>query len=257
MASALDFYGCQLNTSNSILNNTMSPYLHYTYLLVLFFTVIICFLFSYHKKIKFHLHFNFLLPSIGMVAIPFIVWDIIFTNEGIWWFDHTYTIGTDIINLPIEEWMFFVCIPFSCMFTYFCLDKFFNWSWTKRYNKIFQVLYFLLSISVMFYFKERDYPFYTFLFNAIFTIFTFLIIKTDLVFKIFSIYICLLPGFLLVNGVLTGSFIPSPVVNYNPSEIINLRIKTIPIEDLAYGFLLFQANVLLFKEFSTKANSNL
>ena len=118
-----------------------------------------------------------------MVAIPFIVWDIIFTNEGIWWFDHTYTIELILLICQLKNGCFLsVSLSLACLLI-FCLDKFFNWSRTKRYNKIFQFFIFLLSISVMFYFKERDYPFYTFLFNAIFTIFTFLIIKTDLVLK--------------------------------------------------------------------------
>ena len=43
-------------------------------------------------------------------------------------------------------------------------------------------------------------------------------------------------GFFPVNGILTGSGLPSPVVNYNTDEIFNIRLWTIPIEDTAYGF---------------------
>jgi lycopene cyclase domain-containing protein len=47
--------------------------------------------------------------------------------------------------------------------------------------------------------------------------------------------ISILP-FLIVNGILTGMFTPSPIVWYNESHIIGWRIVTIPIEDLFYCF---------------------
>jgi len=51
---------------------------------------------------------------------------------------------------------------------------------------------------------------------------------------------------LLVDGVLTGTGLPSPVVSYNPSYILGIRIKTIPVEDFIYGFELFVLNLALY-----------
>ena len=50
----------------------------------------------------------------------------------------------------------------------------------------------------------------------------------------FAYMVHLIP-FLLVNGVLTGAVTPEPVVFYNATEIIGLRIVTIPIEDTIYA----------------------
>jgi lycopene cyclase domain-containing protein len=55
--------------------------------------------------------------------------------------------------------------------------------------------------------------------------------------------------FLLINGVLTGSFIKSPIVNYNSNEIIGFRIFTIPIEDSVYNLLMLLIVVSLFEKF--------
>lgn len=54
-------------------------------------------------------------------------------------------------------------------------------------------------------------------------------------------------GFFPVNGILTGSGLPSPIVNYNSDAILNIRIGTIPIEDAVYGYAQFLWNVFMFK----------
>lgn len=73
----------------------------YTYFLVLFFTVIICFIASFDKRIKFHKHFTSFFKAAAIVAIPFILWDIWFTKIGVWWFNTSYTVGLKIAGLPI------------------------------------------------------------------------------------------------------------------------------------------------------------
>ena len=55
-----------------------------------------------------------------------------------------------------------------------------------------------------------------------------------------------------MNGILTGSGIEDAVVRYNDAEIIGLRLLTIPIEDLFYGFELFLLNVFFYQAFETK-----
>jgi len=56
-------------------------------------------------------------------------------------------------------------------------------------------------------------------------------------------------GFFPVNGILTGTGIESPIVNYNPDEILNIRMMTIPIEDAVYGYTQFLLLIYFFKTF--------
>jgi lycopene cyclase domain-containing protein len=59
----------------------------------------------------------------------------------------------------------------------------------------------------------------------------------------FTFLVILIP-FVLVNGILTGSFIDGEVVWYNNEENLGIRIFTIPIEDFSYGFSLILFNLL-------------
>jgi len=52
------------------------------------------------------------------MSLIFIPWDIIFTKNNIWWFNDSYISGYKILQLPIEEWLFFLFIPFACVFIY-------------------------------------------------------------------------------------------------------------------------------------------
>lgn len=223
--------------------------MQFTYLLINFFTVIICFAFSFHPKIKFNRYFRSFIAASLFVALFFIVWDMIFTAEKVWWFDHQYTIGMLVYNLPIEEILFFICIPFSCVFTYFCLDKFFDFQWIKKFENY--LLYSLVLIFTGFavYYNQQLYTFTAFTTCALSIIVLKNILKADWLGKALVIYILLSPGFLLVNGLLTGTGLPSPVVNYNPDEFMGFRILTIPVEDFFYGFEMILWNLFFFLKF--------
>ena len=87
------------------------------YLAILLFSISIPFVFSFHKKIEFYKKFNILPKVLIFSALPYIIWDLIFTEMGVWGFDKLYTSEFYIYNLPIEEILFFLIIPFCCLFT--------------------------------------------------------------------------------------------------------------------------------------------
>lgn len=226
--------------------------LQYTYLLINFFTVIVCFIFSFHHKIKFNRHFKAFILASSIVALFFIVWDIWFTKIGVWWFNDKYLLGLRIVNLPIEEILFFICIPFSCIFTYFCLDKFFRLDWKPEMEKIFVIFSIVTLVILALYCNNRIYPFMTFLTTAISLFVLYFILNARWIGKASFIYLILMPGFLGVNGILTGTGLDSPIVNYNPEHFLGIRILTIPIEDTVYGYEMILWNIFLFQKFKKK-----
>lgn len=230
--------------------------LQYTYLLINFFTVIICFIFSFHPKINFHRHFRAFIKSALLVGFVFILWDIWFTKNGVWWFNYQYLIGIKISELPIEEILFFICIPFSCIFTYFCLDKFFKLDWKPFPEKIFVLISIVFYFGFILHFHEKIYTLITFTTTAISLAVLYFVLEVKWIGKASFIYLILIPGFLAVNGPLTGSGLDSPIVNYNPKNFIGLRILTIPIEDFFYGYEMILWNLYFFYKFKKPLLTN-
>ncbi|WP_336963306.1 lycopene cyclase domain-containing protein [Chryseobacterium contaminans] len=220
----------------------------YTYILINFFTVIICFLASFDGRIQFNKLFGKFLVSSTIVAIPFIIWDIVFTAKGVWWFDLNYTLGFRIAGLPIEEWLFFYCIPFACVFTYYCFEKFFTLDWANAFNNliVFTSLIVLGVVGLLYY--ERIYTLLTVIVTIITLCYLHFISQKEWIGKASFVYLVLMPGFFAVNGILTGSFIPSPVVNYNPDDFLGIRMGTIPVEDAVYGYSQFLLNIYFLKK---------
>ena len=94
------------------------------YFLVLGFSVIAPFILSFSKKLDFYKFPLRLLISIGIPFILFVVWDIIVTARGHWSFNPQYITGFKFYNLPIEEVLFFIIIPFCGIFTWECVKYF-------------------------------------------------------------------------------------------------------------------------------------
>ena len=224
----------------------------YLYLLVELFTVSIPLLFSFHPKIKFYKTWKEFLIAAIPVAIIFIVWDSIFTHLGIWSFNPRYLTGVYFFSLPIEEILFFLCIPFSCVFTYYCLDKFYKLAWPATVENIFCIVLSMILIVTGFIFKDKYYTSVTFFSTAFVCLFLKFVLKINWFGKAASVYLILLIPFLIVNGILTGTGLEEPVVRYNNSEIVGLRLLTIPVEDIFYGFELILLNLFIYLQLLRK-----
>jgi lycopene cyclase domain-containing protein len=96
-------------------------------------------------------------------------------------------------------------------------------------------------------FGERLYTAITFITTGFVCVFLKFIFRVTWFGKAISVYALLLVPFFVVNGILTGSGLPHPVVIYNETEIMNIRLFTIPAEDIFYGLELYLLNLALYK----------
>jgi lycopene cyclase domain-containing protein len=219
------------------------------YLLVDFFTVIVPFMFSFHPKLQFYKTFKSFFLANAIIALVFIAWDVYFTQIGVWGFNLTYLSGIHLFNLPVEEVLFFICIPFSCVFTYNCLNIFYTFKWSAQTEHRVVLFISLTLISVGLWNFQKAYTASTFISLGIVLPTLKYLLKINWLPKLLSIYPVLLFPFFIVNGILTGTGLEQPVVWYDDSENLGIRLLTIPIEDIFYGFELILLNLLLYHKF--------
>lgn len=183
-------------------------------------------------------------------ALLYIAWDVYFTKQGVWSFNKAYISGIKLSVLPLEEILFFFVVPYCCVFIYACIRSYFpNLVNKSSADWFLKILAAALLIGGIFYF-EKYYTSWTFIFTGAFILLLYLFrnfFKSfDAVSFIVSYAICLIP-FLIVNGFLTSI----PVVLYNDTENLGVRIYTIPFEDTFYGMLLILMNIVLYEKIKT------
>ncbi|MEJ5995984.1 lycopene cyclase domain-containing protein [Pedobacter sp. Du54] len=216
----------------------------YAYLLVNFFTIIVPFLFSFHPKLKFYKTWKAFFPAVICTSFFFIVWDAYFTDLGVWGFNSDYLVGVYLYNLPLEEILFFLCIPYACVFTYHCIDL---WLKEPKTDKWISLIFIIACVFMAILNFEKAYTMFAFLTLGVLLLIAKYVMRVDWLIKFYLIYCILLFPFLIVNGVLTGTGIENPIVWYNENEIIGCRILTIPFEDVFYGMAMVLMNLLIYK----------
>jgi len=171
---------------------------------------------------------------------------------GVWGFNEKYTIGVKVFKLPLEEILFFICIPFACLFTYHCLNTFFSIRWNKKAENAVIAFFsgFLLIIGVLFI--DRLYTSVTFISTAVLLVVLKFVVNVKWLPGILTIYPILLLPFFIVNGILTGTCLSQPVVWYNDSEDLGIRLITIPVEDIIYGLEMILINLLFYEKLKQK-----
>ena len=227
---------------------------HYLYLTIDILAVSLPFAFSFHPKLKFYKKWKYLWISTLVPGILFLVWDEIFTRMGVWGFNPVYLTGFYIGHLPAEEVLFFLCIPYACIFSYFALSKIVPKYPLTRYQRSIGIILSLVLIAAGCYLHDKLYSLVTFTSLGIFLIVETIFFKASYLGRFYISYIFILLPFFVVNGILTGSFIEGEVVWYNPKENMGIRIGTIPLEDIFYGMLLLLLNVAIFERMQKKDN---
>ena len=177
------------------------------YLKILILSTFVPVIFSFHPKVKFYIYYKSIFRATLSVSSVYILWDIIFTKLGIWGFNNQYLNGIYILNLPIEEILFFLCIPFCCLYTYHLVEKFNisffkNTDW-KKINVYF--LFIVLVLGLINYMKI-----YTFICFIMFSLVLFIVNKSSININFnffYTTFILIIIPFLIINGALTGCFL--------------------------------------------------
>jgi len=213
-----------------------------TYLLINFAIILFPFLASFEPWFLHHIkNLKAALASILIVGIPFIAYDMFATAVGFWSFNPAHVGTFQILNLPIEEVLFFITAPYSCLFVYECIQLFFKDRSIRLTNASLFISGLLLALSLLA--MPRSYTATILCLSAI-TILLVRFFRPSLLHSS-NFYIFLLVSFflfLVFNHILTSL----PIVVYGPDFNLGIRILTIPIEDFFFNFSMLTLNLLVY-----------
>ncbi|MFD2513436.1 lycopene cyclase domain-containing protein [Pontibacter locisalis] len=215
----------------------------YIYLYLNIFTILFPLLLSFDKKVAFYKSWSALWPAILVNAALFIAWDALFTEAGVWGFNKEYLTGIYILNLPLEEILFFITVPYACVFIYDVLNAYIRKDILHPYAKVIAVALILILPLIAVFNITRLYTSITFIALAVVHLVHLRYFDTRYLGRFYLAYLVHLVPFLLVNGVLTYL----PIVWYNDNFNLGLRIVSIPVEDTMYSMLMLLITISVYE----------
>lgn len=219
----------------------------YVYIGVILFALSYPLAQSFEHRIKYATKWYALFPAIIITAVVFIVWDYWFTQIGVWEFNPRYVLGIFFLDLPLEEWLFFLIVPFASVFIYEVLIYFFPKDRFQTFGKpfVYVMVPFLIGMGLLH--LDKWYTSVNMFFGAAVLLVHFLVFNDRYLGRFLFAYLVHLIPFMLCNGILTGGLTEEPVVIYNNSENLGIRIWTVPIEDSIYAMSLLLLNVSIYE----------
>lgn len=215
-----------------------------TYLTLLAGSILFPLIFSFEKNIHFIKYRKEIFISILIPGVFFITWDVLFTSLGFWSFNSRYVLGSHLFGIPLEEWLFFVVIPYCSLFIYEVAGYYLK---QVNFNSVLKKILNLTALTFLildFISYGKWYTFISLLFNVLLLAYFVNSQFTKQCLTQFTIsFLMACFPMLVVNGVLTSL----PIVEYNSMYFSNLRIIDIPVEDFSYFLLLMTANVLVYE----------
>ncbi len=221
----------------------------YSYLLINFFTILFPLILSFDKKVYFVQYWSKLVIALVITGLFFLIWDIVFTYYNVWGFADIYIIGWRFYGLPLEEILFFITVPFACMFIYECLNVYVKKDVLRKATTPITYSLFSISLALLAVYQDRVYTLITF--SLLLVLSAYLLIrKPNWLGRFYLAYLVSLIPFVIVNGILTAI----PIVTYNDLENIGFRWGTIPFEDSFYLLDLLLLNALIFEKLKQRKN---
>jgi lycopene cyclase domain-containing protein len=220
----------------------------YAYLLINILTILFPVALSFDKRVAFRKSWKFIWPGMGITGLLFLVWDVLFTIKGVWSFNPDYVLGITIFQLPIEEVLFFLTVPFACIFIYACVSYYIKWQLSDFVVGIISnaiIVYSILNVLLNY---QKLYTLVTFGLLAVVLIIAEYVIRRRWLQRFYVTYVIALIPFYIINGVLTSI----PIVLYNNAQNLGTRVGTIPLEDHFYCMALLLMNIGFYEYYKQK-----
>jgi len=197
---------------------------------------------SFDRKVHYYRKWGPLAGSILVIAPIYIVWDAVATDRGDWWFNEEHTSGITILGLPIAEVLFFLVVPYACIFIYEVLLYYLG-DQELPFNRWAYVAIAVVLLVLAVVFIDQYYTATVLVFTAAFLYIAAVLYPSILRARAYWQYTLMsLVPFFMVNYFLTSI----PIVLYSDEATWGTRISTIPVEDMIYNFSMLSLYLLVY-----------
>jgi len=209
-------------------------------------------LLSFDARVAFYRRWPSVVPAILLVALPYLAWDAAATHLGHWAFNPAYAGSVRFLGLPPGEILFFIAIPYACLFTYEVLRAYGRereYPLRPRRIAIAAGAVLVLGLGALVADAGQTGQVRAYTAAAVVSVAVFLLaaarFRPDLFASAYARRWMLLVylAFIVSNSVLTGL----PIVTYDADAILGLRVFTIPIEDFVYNFAFLGFTLLAYR----------
>jgi len=201
---------------------------------------------SFDRKVAFYRKWTAYLGSILIVSTIYIVWDILVTERGDWWFNKAYAGDPVLFGLPLGEVLFFVTVPYACLFIYEVVRAYFGERVAEptALIRVGAVVVAAVLAGLAVVFRRQDYTLLALASSAALLVLAAVFDPRMLTSSHTWLFFLLsYVPFLVANGILTSL----PIVEYNPHAIWGVRVYSIPLEDFFYNFGMLGAYLFVFR----------
>jgi lycopene cyclase domain-containing protein len=189
---------------------------------------------SFDEKVNFIQYLWPVLIATAIVGTAYIIWDVFAVKRDHWQFNDAFAGNYRFLDLPLGEWLFFLGVPYACIFIYEVVVAYFgDFALATLPWLTWVVIGISALLIILGFLQKKGYSSWVLISLGVATgSFSLLypMVWTSSAFLI-SLGLSFL-AFLLINGI----YVNLPTIFYSKQNFSGIRIIGIPLEDFAYNF---------------------
>lgn len=225
--------------------------MNYTYLLVNLGLLLFSGLVFSNRQINFAGQSKFIILAVLINVFAFSVPTEFLTQLKVIVFNPPYLSGMTLWELPIEELLLSLLLPFSGIAIYLFMNMRYKDNSLEKYSLALSNMMLGVCIAMLYFGHQKLYTLFTFSILLVFLLYIEYVNRIRFMYKFYRAFLVSLLLFYTVYGILTSI----PVIQYTTEETLNFNFSHIPFESHFYYMSMLLLSVYLYELFKSRARN--
>ncbi len=223
--------------------------MNYTYLLINVALLLIPLILIYSMKMQQNRAVKFMLLAVFINVFVFSVPTEYLTQMKVIVFNPPYLTGFILWQLPIEELLFSLVMPFAGLAVYIFLNTRFPDLKFEKYSLALSNILLGICIAILYFGYHNLYTLFTFLILLVFLLYVEYVNKIRFMYRFYRAWLVSLVPFYIAASIVNAL----PVIQYNEKETLIFNFLNVPFESPFYFMGMLLLTVYLFELFKSRA----